>query len=207
MINSKNIKFLGYTLVCLIVLSISWPGMATSLFNAGSASLYSDVKARQIGDLVTVIIQEQATASQTANTSSGKGTSVGIGPYGGSLADLIPFLKTTTNKPLVTASTSDDFNASGSTSRGGSISAKLTTQVVEIYNNGTLKIEGTQKITINGEEQEIVVSGIVRTRDISPDNTVLSSLVANAEIQYVGIGVVGDKQKPGLLTRLLNWLF
>lgn len=206
MINSKNIKFLGYTLVCLIVLSISWPGMATSLFNAGSASLYSDVKARQIGDLVTVIIQEQATASQTANTSSGKGTSVGIGPYRGSLADLIPFLKTT-NEALFTAGTSDDFNASGSTSRGGSISAKLTTQVVEIYNNGTLKIEGTQKITINGEEQEIVVSGIVRTRDISPDNTVLSSLVANAEIQYVGIGVVGDKQKPGLLTRLLNWLF
>lgn len=198
MMNLNTHKYFKYLIVCFLVLSISWPGLTSSLFNNGTNSLFADVKARQIGDLVTVIIIEQASASQTANTSSGKGASVGLGPYGGALADLIPLLK---------LSASDDFSASGSTSRGGSLTAKLTTQVVEFYPNDTIRIEGTQKITINGEEQEIMVSGIVRSRDINPDNTVLSSSVANAEIQFVGAGVVGNKQKPGILTRLFNWLF
>lgn len=194
----NEFRLLKYLLVFFLVFNISCPAMATSLFNGESVSLFSDVKGREIGDLVTVIIIEQASASQSANTSAGKGVSVGVGPYGGVLADLIPLLK---------ASASDDFNASGSTTRGGSITARLTTEVIEFFPNGTLKIEGTQRITVNGEEQEIVVSGIVRSRDISPDNTVLSSMVANADIQFVGAGIVGDKQKQGILTRIFNWLF
>jgi flagellar L-ring protein precursor FlgH len=60
---------------------------------------------------------------------------------------------------------------------------------------------------INGEEQEIVISGLIRSRDVTPDNTVLSTFVADAEIAFVGTGVVADKNKPGIITRLLNWLF
>lgn len=99
------------------------------------------------------------------------------------------------------------MSASGSTARGGTLEAKMTTRVVEIFPNGNLRIEGRQRIVINGEDQEIVVSGVVRPRDISPDNTVLSTYVADAEIVFNGTGVVGDKQTPGLLTRLLDWLF
>jgi len=79
--------------------------------------------------------------------------------------------------------------------------------VVESYSNNTMRIEGRQKIVINGEEQEIVLTGLVRTEDVAPDNTVLSTFVADAEISFVGTGMVADKNKPGLLTRLLNWLF
>ena len=152
---------------------------------------------RQVGDLVTVLIIEQAMLL-ICHTTSGKDNTLSVGPGGGVLADLIPLLR---------ISYGDQYEGSGSTSRGGSITAKLTTKVVEIYNNGTMKIEGRQKITINGEEQEIIISGIVRNRDINQDNTILSSLVADAEIQFVGTGMVGDKQKPGILTRFFNWLF
>jgi flagellar L-ring protein precursor FlgH len=171
---------------------------ASSLFAPSGGSLFSDYKARQVGDLVTVLIIEQARATQSADTSSGNNNVLGIGPGGGVLADLIPLLR---------FSHDSQFDSGGTTSRGGSITAKLTTKVVEINSNGTMKIEGRQKITVNGEEQEIVISGIIRSRDIGPDNTIYSSLVADAEIQFVGTGIVGDKQEPGILTRFFDWLF
>ena len=73
--------------------------------------------------------------------------------------------------------------------------------------NGLLRIEGRQNITVNGEVQEIIVTGLVRSKDIASDNTVLSTYVADAEIIFTGNGSLGDKQMPGLLTRLFNWLF
>lgn len=187
---------------CLIglvfLLAFSLPASATSLFHSPGASMFADQKARQEGDLVTLIIVEQAQARQSADTSSGKEASTSFGPGVGVLADLIPLLRVGGN---------DDFSASGSTSRGGSLTAKVTTRVIEVFPNGSMKIEGTQTISINGEDQKIIVSGIVRSRDIQPDNTVLSPLVADAQIEFSGAGVIGDKQDPGILTRLLNWLF
>ena len=173
--------------------------LAQSLYPVDqNSSMFVDRKARRPGDLVTVIIVEQAQARQTAATSTGKDSEVSVGPCGGVLADLIPLLR---------LGGGDSFSADGSTTRGGSLTAKITTKVVESYSNNTMRIEGRQKIVINGEEQEIVLTGLVRTEDVAPDNTVLSTFVADAEISFVGTGMVADKNKPGLLTRLLNWLF
>ena len=101
----------------------------------------------------------------------------------------------------------DSFTASGQTTRGGSLTAKVTTKVVEVLPNDTLRIEGRQSIVINGEEQEIILRGIVRSQDIAADNTVLSLFVADAEISFVGTGIVADKNDPGIITRIFNWLF
>jgi len=173
--------------------------VAESLFPVDQpASMFADRKARRPGDLVTVIIVEQAQARQTATTSTGKDSEVSVGPGGGVLADLIPLLR---------LGGGDSFSADGAVTRGGSLTPKITTKVVETYANNTLRIEGRQKIVVNGEEQEIVLTGLVRGEDIAPDNTVLSTFVADAEISFVGTGIVGEKNKPGLLTRLFNWLF
>jgi len=173
--------------------------LAESLFPVDQPqSMFSDRKARRPGDLVTVIIVEQAQARQVAATSTGKDSEVSVGPGAGVLADLIPLLR---------LGGGDSFSADGSTTRGGSLTAKITTKVIETYANNTMLIEGRQKIVVNGEEQEIVLTGLVRSEDIAPDNTVLSTFVADAEISFVGTGAVGDKNKPGLLTRLFNWLF
>lgn len=197
----KRFVLNSVTLICALglVLGGTMLALAQSLFPIDQpASMFADRKARSIGDLVTVIIVEQAQARQTAQTSSGKDSEVSVGPGGGVLADLIPLLR---------LGGGDSFSADGSTTRGGSLTAKITTKVVETYANNTLRIEGRQKIVINGEEQEIVLTGLVRVEDITPDNTVLSTFVADAEIAFVGTGIVADKNKPGVLTRLFNWLF
>lgn len=187
-------------LVASLVIGFMCQGVlqATSLYPIDKASMFEDSKGRHEGDLITVIIVEQAEARQRANTATGKDSEIAAGPGAGVLADLIPLFK---------IGGGDSFTADGSTSRGGSLTAKITTKVVEIWPNNTMRIEGRQKIVINDEEQEIIISGLVRERDVSADNTVLSTFIADAEIAFSGSGVVGDKNTPGLLTRLFNWLF
>lgn len=186
-------------LVTVWTVALELPAAANGSLWTGGDSLFSDRKARRVGDLVTIIIVERAQATQTAATQSGKDGSLQVGPF--SLADLLPVV------PAIGGSASDSVSSSGSTTRGGSVNARMTAKVVEVLPNGNLAIEGRQTIVINGEEQVIVVSGIVRPQDIAPDNTVLSTFVADATIVYSGTGPIGDKQEPGLLTRLFNWLF
>lgn len=187
-----------FLIAVLLGAALIVPVSAASLFPLDSGSMFTDRKARGVGDLVTVIIVEQAQARQSANTTTGKESRVEVGPGLGVLADLIP---------LFGMGGGDSFSAQGQTTRGGSLTAKVTTRVTEVLPNDTLRIEGRQSIVINGEEQEIVIRGTVRSRDIAPDNTVLSPLVADAEISFVGSGIVTDKNSPGILTRLFNWLF
>lgn len=191
------------TLFCVLLIAIllasSWsPALGQSLYPVDKPSMFEDHKAKRPGDLVTVIIVEQAQARQTASTSTGKDSEVTVGPGMGVLADLIPLLR---------VGGGDTFAADGATTRGGSLTAKITTKVMEVYPNNTMRLEGRQKIVINGEEQEIVISGLVRSQDVAPDNTVLSTFVADAEIAFVGTGIVADKNNPGIITRLFNWLF
>ncbi len=190
----------GKITALLFILGLVWPGAvgAVSLYPIDKPSLYEDHKAKRPGDLVTVIIVEQAQARQSANTAAGKDSEVSLGPGAGVLADLIPLLK---------LGGADTFRADGTTSRGGSLTAKITTKVIETTANNTMRIEGRQKIVINGEEQEIIIAGLIRQEDVAPDNTILSTFVADAEIFFVGTGLVADKNRPGLLTRILNWLF
>lgn len=171
---------------------------ASSLWSQAD-SLYSDTKARRIGDLVTMIIVEQSQATQSASTQTGSDGQVQVGPM--SLANIVPVI------PSIGASGSDSASAKGSTTRGGTLNARMTAQVVDVSPNGNLIIEGRQTIIVNGEEQIIVVSGEVRPQDIASDNTVLSTFVADATIAYQGTGPIADKQTPGLLTRIFNWLF
>lgn len=185
-------------LAVLVLFAATSPVSAGSLWSDGD-SLFADTKARRVGDLVTMIIVERAQATQSATTEAGQDGSVQVGPI--SIADIVPVI------PPITASGSDSSRAQGSTTRGGSLNARMTAQVVEVLPNGNLVIEGRQTIIVNGEEQIIVVSGQVRPQDIAPDNTVLSTFVADATIAYYGTGPVAEKQQPGLLTRLFNWLF
>lgn len=194
-ISSLSLQSLGAVLIAYLLLG-SAVG-ATSLFQSQAVSMFADQKARNVGDLVTVIITEQSQANQSASVQTGSGANADFGA-GGVLADLLPMLG---------FGTSRSSDASGSTTRSGSVQGQLTTRVVEVHANGTMRIEGRQGITVNGDEQEIVISGLVRGRDIQPDNTIQSPLVANAEIQFIGNGPMDEEQKAGLITRILRWLF
>jgi len=192
-------RWVGLLTALILVLWIGGvDAWGSSLWDESGGSMFADRKARRVGDLVTLIIVERSEASQAARTTTSKDGEVSIGPGLGLLQGVIP---------LIGASGSDSLTAGGTTTRGSSLTTKMTTRVVEELPGDILRIEGRQQIVVNGEEQEIIVSGLIRVQDIAPDNTVLSTYLADASISFKGAGTLGDKQQPGLLTRIFNWLF
>lgn len=195
-----NYRELAFALTLGVVfafLLMAGGASAASLWQDTQPSIFADLTARDVGDLVTIIIVERTQASQSAQVSTGKDSSMEFGP-GVGILDFIPLAKT---------SSKDGRKSSGQNVQGGSLSAKMTSQVIEVLPNGNLVIEGRQTITVNREEQEIVVRGVVRPSDIAPDNTILSTYVSDASISYQGSGSLGSHQRPGILTQILNWLF
>ena len=185
--------------LCALALAAG-PAAADSLWNAANArtgSLVADRKARQAGDLLTVVVVETAQATQQASTQSDKKATAAVNPSTG----LMRFL------PTVGISNSQQYAGQGATSRSTTLNARMTVQVVRVQPDGTLEIEGRRSVVVNQEQQELVLTGRVRPDDVGPDNTILSSLVANAQITYTGKGTVRHAQKPGIITRILRIFF
>jgi flagellar L-ring protein precursor FlgH len=101
----------------------------------------------------------------------------------------------------------NDFKGEGETSRESSMTASISTRVVRVLGNGNLLVAGSRQVKVNAEDQVIVISGVIRPEDIAPDNSVLSTNVADARIEYYGRGVLADKQRPGWLGRVLDWVW
>lgn len=170
---------------------------------AGAESLYSeerfraltsDHRAHRVGDALTVLVVENASASASADTSTEKRGGAGLS------------LSTTRRDESAAATATEDFSGGGRIQRSGRLLAQLTVSVRGIAPNGDLLVSGAQVIEVNEEKQNIVLEGRVRPVDVSEANTVLSSRIAEARITYVGDGLLGEKQKPGLISRVLSWL-
>jgi flagellar L-ring protein precursor FlgH len=114
-----------------------------------------------------------------------------------------------TFSPKVSGSGKSEFTGKGDTTREGKIVGTITAMVVEVLPNGNLVLGSRKEITINNEKQIFVFRGVVRPEDISADNTVPSTKIADARVYYVGDGVIQDKQSPGWLIRILDkvWPF
>ncbi len=184
------------------------PQSPGTLWNGDEGNWLSDIKARRVGDIVTVIIAEEASASKAASTDTDRSSSIsaGISNFFG-LENSVG--SNITPSSLISASTSNDFSGGGTTTRSENLAATLTTQVVKVYPNGNLKIRGGKSVTVNNENQIIYLTGIVRAYDVSADNTVDSGDILNAQISYTGKGSISDKQKPGWLMRIFDntWPF
>ncbi len=168
--------------------------------NTNLASLYADVHARNVGDLLTVTISENTTAKATAASKTSKDESVsGIASTG-----LFQRLFRDLN---LSANSNRAANGTGETGRTGTITTTLSVQVKEILDNGVLKIEGSRLITINKETQRVTLTGMIRPEDILQDNSIASTFIADAQVKYDGKGIVGDTQKMGLLTKIFRSIF
>ncbi|MCD6419627.1 MAG: flagellar basal body L-ring protein FlgH [Synergistetes bacterium] len=170
---------------------------AASLWKDGS-NLYADRKAHRLGDIVTVIIDENTLFSQKVTTDSEKKVNVSGGPGKGPLFKLIPEFG---------VSGDNKYNGDGTNERKGELKAKIAAKIIKILPNGNYVIEGKHTIIANKEKVQIVLTGMVRADDISSDNTVHSTQLSDAEIHYVGKGPLGRMQKPGILTQIFNLLF
>ena len=176
---------------------------ARSRLSLSDVSMFTDQKARNVGDVLTVLVTERASASKAANTQTSRASN-----RNGSLSSLAG-INTRGLGDGITLNSGSTFNGSGTTSRTDTLDATVATIVMEILPSGNLRVEGQRHITVNGENQIITVKGIARIRDITPNNIISSVDLADANITYKGDGIVSRQQKPGIISRILDfiWIF
>jgi flagellar L-ring protein precursor FlgH len=166
---------------------------ADSLYKPGTyQALTSDLRVRHVGDLITVMVYENASASSAADTSAGREASVGFDAQG------------TGKRFAAGLRTNNNTDGRGRTQREGKVLAQITVAIKGVTESGDLIVAGEQLLEINNERQEISIEGRIRPQDVSDTNTVLSTRIANARIRYAGQGDLADKQRPAWWQRFLT---
>jgi flagellar L-ring protein precursor FlgH len=170
--------------------------MAADLVNTERFTpLTADRRGVATGDIVTILVVENSSATNSADMKSDK--SYGIG---GEISTLAP------RRQGFQASIGDQTDGRGAVTRSGRMVAQLSVRVQEVYPNGDLFVKGDQEINVNGEKTRISLEGRLRPRDITDGNVALSSRLAEARIEYVGDGYLSERARPGLIPRIFNWL-
>ena len=163
---------------------------------------YADKKALRMGDILTVRIIESTQANNTADTdlSRNSSASASLSTFFGKKKFLNLFKL---SEDLLATSSENSHQGAGVTTRSGQLTATMTALVREVLPNGNLVVQGTREVLVNHEQQFMTLTGVVRPQDVSRDNIVLSTQLADANISIGGLGVVADKQRSGWGT----WLF
>ncbi|SDG69818.1 flagellar L-ring protein precursor FlgH [Vibrio xiamenensis] len=172
-----------------------------SLFNADKAtSLYDDSKPRGIGDIITVTLDEATKAAKSSDADLSKSNDASMDPLSVGGKDL------TVGEYNFSYGLKNDNNFSGSAAanQSNSISGSISVEVIEVLANGNLLIRGEKWLTLNTGDEYIRLSGTIRPQDIDYDNTIASTRISNARIQYSGTGTNQDMQEPGFLARFFN---
>ncbi|HEY6529039.1 MAG TPA: flagellar basal body L-ring protein FlgH [Cellvibrionaceae bacterium] len=171
-----------------------------SLYTDAGLDLFSDRKARRAGDIITIVLKESTVSQKKSNLNSSKNTALGLenptilgAPLGLGKLDL--------NTELNGKS---EFKGKGDAAQSNNLQGNISVTVSDILPNGVLVVRGEKWLTLNRGDEYIRISGMVRPDDIGPDNTVLSTRVANARISYSGTGAMADGSQMGWLSRFFN---
>jgi len=173
-----------------------------SIYKAGfGVSLFEDTKARRVGDLITVMLSESTSAKKSASTASAKSQNIDF-----PTPTVLGMPVTHNGREILNTQVGvgNDFSGDGSSSLSNSLNGRITVFVAQVLPNGNMVIRGEKKLTLNQGDEFIRITGIVRPSDVTPDNTVASTLVANAEIFYSGDGAINDANRMGWLARFFN---
>lgn len=184
--------------------SVAQPPSKGSLYSHNSAiSLFDDRKATQVGDIITVLLQESTSSSKSSNVEVIKESDTQIAPGGaGTILGSQPSL----GEFGLSSSLSGEreFKGEADADQSNRLSGSISVTVVDVFPNGTLLIRGEKWITLNRGNEYIRISGLVRPEDVSPDNMIMSTKIANARIAYSGTGELADSQEMGWLSRFFN---
>lgn len=162
---------------------------------------FEDIRARRVGDVINVILDERTDATKTASTSANKGTKIGIPKptlFGGKMTGAISDLLTND------ISASSDFAGTADSSQSNRLNGSVAVVVDKVLSNGNLWIRGQKQLTLNQGSEVVRVSGLIRPVDITPQNTILSNQIADASITYGGSGLLADSNRAGWLTRVFT---
>ena len=168
---------------------------------ASNRFFFEDIRARRIGDVINVVLDERTDATKTASTKANKGTSIGLPSptlFGGKV--------TARGRDILSneISASSDFAGSADSSQSNRLNGSIAVIVDEVLSNGNLRIRGQKRLTLNQGSEVVRVSGLIRPVDIAPDNTVFSNQIADAKITYGGSGLLADSNRAGWLTRVFS---
>ena len=173
-----------------------------SLFKANYVSnIYSDSKAHRVGDIISVILSESTQAKKNAKTELKKENSTKLNPVIG-----LGGAPVTINGESVqfALNQESDFKGDSKADQGNSLTGNISVHVLRVLSNGNLMIRGEKWMTLNNGDEYIRLTGVIRSKDISASNTIQSSKVANARIQYAGTGAFADINEQGWLTKFFN---
>jgi flagellar L-ring protein precursor FlgH len=174
------------------------------------ASLFTDFRAFHSMDVITILVKENNEGKKRTNTNARGSFSL--------LAGISNFFGIETSKwaannealdpsQLINAKTESNFRGEGETNRKGTLTAALSAVIMEVLPNGLMRIEGSKIVSVDDEEEVMVISGLVRARDINSQNQIESNRVANMRIDFYGRGVLAEKQSPGWGARLMNYIW
>ncbi|MFT7411815.1 MAG: flagellar L-ring protein precursor FlgH [Paraglaciecola sp.] len=169
-----------------------------SLFQSDMAdSLYSDVKARRVGDIINVTLQENTRATKSAGSSTSKATGIVVNPIIGLGGNAINIGSESIQLGM---DASNDFAGDSSTNQSNNLIGNISVTVVQVLANKNLLVRGEKWLTLNNGDEYIRLTGVVRPADVSPTNEIASTKIANARIQYSGTGSFATAQKEGWLS-------
>jgi flagellar L-ring protein precursor FlgH len=175
------------------------PAEARSLWSDDGTSynIFADRKARNVGDILTIVISESTTTTTAKSSSNKKSGSTSLSAGVG----IFDFLK------AASANGSDSFSAQGSKSDTNKVAGNVTVTVTQVMPNGNMVVEGTQSIWQNRDEHKIAFRGVCRQDDVTANNTIPSTKIADATVRFDGKGPLNAKQRQGILTQIFNILF
>jgi flagellar L-ring protein precursor FlgH len=187
------------------------PQSEGSLWHPGrpASMLFTDARALRVNDLVVIKVEEVADAKRSADTdlSRESTSSAQVSAFLGLLSKLKKLDPDLDPNLSIGGSSKTDFKGEGKTARTEFLTATVPATVRKVLPNGNLFVEGHRVILVNSEEQHFYISGVVRPIDIDQENSVKSSMVADAEIEFVGRGVLTDNQHQGFFSRYLGWIW
>ncbi len=163
--------------------------------------LFEDVKARAVGDILTIVLNEQTNATKSAASSTSKSSD-----FSAASPTVLGQEVTYNGIPVLSAEVDNefDFAGEGQATQSNQLQGSVTVTVIERLPNGNLLVSGEKRLTLNQGQEYVRISGIVRPVDINPDNTVPSQKVANARIAYSGRGAIADSNRQSWLARFFN---
>ena len=190
-------KFLAAIMLAMFIATPMTTDAKSLWVDGGAMSMYADKKARNVGDILTIVINESTTQTAAKSRTNSKSGSLSVGSGTG----IFDFIK------AFSASGSDSFQADGTATDTSRFIGQITVTVVEVLPNDNMIVEGTQSIWQNRDEHKITLRGIVRRDDVTMNNTVPSTKVADATLKFDGKGPLNAKQRQGILTQIFNFLF
>lgn len=166
----------------------------------GYIPLFEDQRPRRSGDIITIVLEEQVSATKNASSQSSRASNLGMDLEG--LPDALEQLA----EYGFNVGSANDFAGSGASSASNQFSGIITVQVMHVLPNGNLRVRGEKQIAINQGTEYIRFSGVVNPRSINGQNSVLSSAVADARLEYIGDGYINQAQQQGWLQRFFNYI-